>query len=196
MCAERNGRGRPCYARPTGGTGLELGDRQPGDAPLPAELQAAVREWSALALLTARSGGPNEKALVRRRGLQLAGRVADVLGRPVEFTDPSTGETESVRVGGPDPRLAAHPPGPTPWATGLTISAFFAIMVTIADVALSKAFAQAFGLLWVPANLLVALGLAPSLYLLRRVPFWRWPAIGTAAGLVAAWVALLLDMLA
>jgi hypothetical protein len=175
---------------------LELGDRQPGDAPLPSELQDAVREWSALALLTARSGGPTEKALVRRRGLQLAGRVADVLGRPVEFTDPSTGEIESVHVGGPAPRLAAHPPGPTPWATGLTVSAFFAVMVTVADVALSKAFAEAFGLLWMPANLLVALGLSPSLYLLRRVPFWRWPAIGTALGLVAAWVALLLDMLA
>ncbi len=179
-----------------GGRVLELGDRQPGDAPLPAELQDAVREWSALALLTVRSGGPGEKALVRRRGLQLAGRVADVLGRPVEFTDPSTGEIESVRVGGPDPRLAVHPPGPTPWGTGLAISAFFAAVVTIADVALSRAFAEAFGLLWVPANLLVALGLSPSLYLLRRVPFWRWPAVGTAVGLVAAWVALLLDMLA
>ncbi len=174
---------------------MELGDRQPGDAPLPAELQDAVREWSTLALLAARRG-PRERALVRRRGLQLAGRVADVLGRPVEFTDPNTGEIESVRVGGPPPRLAVHPAGPTPWATGLTVAGFFAVLVTIADMALSTAFADAFGLLWIPANLLVTLGLAPSLYLLRRVPFWRWPAIGTAAGLVAAWVALLLDMLA
>jgi hypothetical protein len=173
---------------------VELGDRQPGDAPLPVELQDAVREWSTLALLTARSGGPHEQALVRRRGLQLAGRVADVLGRPVEFTDPTTGEIECVKVGGPA-RLA-HPPGPTPWSTGLVVSGFFAVLVTVADVALSKAFAEAFGLLWAPANLLVGLGLAPSLYLLRRVPFWRWPAIGTAAGLVAAWVVLLLDMLA
>jgi len=28
------------------------------------------------------------------------------------------------------------------------------------------------------------------------VPFWRWPAIGTAVGLVVAWVVLLLDALA
>ncbi len=176
---------------------MELGDRQPGDAPLPAELQDAVREWSAMAVVAARNGGPRERALLRRRGLQLAGRVADVLGRPVEFTDPTTGEIESVRVGapGPTPRLAARPPGPTPWATGLTVSAFFAVLVTIADVALSTAFADAFGLLWIPANLVVSAGLAPSLYLLRHTPFWRWPAIGTTAGLVAAWVAMLLGLL-
>ena len=63
------------------------------------------------------------------------------------------------------------------------------------DVVLSRAFADAFGLLWVPANLLVGIGLAPSLYLLRSVPFWRWPALGTAAGLAAAWVVLLLGLL-
>jgi hypothetical protein len=177
---------------------MELGDRQPGDAPLPSDLQEAVREWSALAVLAGRSAGPQQRALLRRRGLQLAGRVADVLGRPVEFTDPSTGEIESVRVGAPgaSPRLAVRPPGPTPWATGLTVSAFFAVLATIADVALSRAFAGAFGLLWIPANLLVGVGLAPSLYLLRTVPFWRWPAVGTAAGLAAAWVVLLLGLLA
>ena len=69
------------------------------------------------------------------------------------------------------------------------------MLVTIADVALSRAFADAFGLLWVPANLLVGLGLAPSLWLLREVQFWRWPALGAAAGLVVAWVVLLLGLL-
>ena len=68
--------------------------------------------------------------------------------------------------------------------------------MAIGDVALSRAFADAFGLLWVPANLLVGLGLAPSLYLLRRVRFWRWPALGTAAGLLVAWIVLLLGLLA
>jgi hypothetical protein len=176
---------------------MELGDRQPGDGPLPSDLQEAVREWSVLAVLAGRSAAPDERALVRRRGLQLAARVADVLGRPVEFTDPGTGEIESVRVGapGPAPRLAVRPAGPTPWATGLTVSGFFAVFAAVGDIALSRAFADAFGLLWIPANLLVAAGLAPSLYLLRAVPFWRWPALGTAAGLAVAWVALLLGLL-
>jgi hypothetical protein len=174
-----------------------LGEWQPGDPPLPSELQEALREWAAFAVTVTRSGGPEERELLRRRGRQLASRVADVLGRPVAFTDPTTGAVESIRVGatGPLPRLAAEPAGPTPWATGLAVAAFFAVLVGIADVVLSQAFAEAFGLLWVPANLLVGLGLAPSLYLLRRTPFWRWPALGAAVGLLAAWVVLLLGLL-
>jgi hypothetical protein len=89
----------------------------------------------------------------------------------------------------------AEPPGPTPWATGLLIAAFVAVFVTLADVALCQAFAEAFGLLWIPANLLVGAGLAPSLWLLRRVPLWRWPALGATVGLGVSWVVLLLAML-
>jgi hypothetical protein len=174
---------------------VELGDRQPGDPPLPADLQAAVDEWVAYAGAVARSGRPEELELLRRRGRQLASRLSGVLGRPVEFVDPVDGVVESVTVGtGPLPRLR-EPSGPTPWSTGLVISAFTAIFVGIADVALSSAFAEAFGALWVPANLLVGLGLAPSLWLMRRLAVWRWFALGAAAGLVAAWVVLLLRLL-
>ena len=88
-----------------------------------------------------------------------------------------------------------EPPGPTPWATGLVIAAFVAVFLTLADVALCRAFAEAFGLLWIPANLLVCVGLAPSLWLLRRTPLWRWPALGATVGLGVAWVVLLLAML-
>jgi hypothetical protein len=86
-------------------------------------------------------------------------------------------------------------PGPTPWATGLVIACFVAVFVALADVALCRAFAEAFGLLWIPANLLVGVGLAPSLWLLRRTPLWRWPALGATAGLAVAWIVLLLAML-
>jgi hypothetical protein len=174
-----------------------LGERLTDDPPLPAELQHALQEWAAFGVTVARSGGPQEREMLRRRGRQLASRVADALGRPVEFTDPVTGRVERVRVGstGPIPRLAPEPPGPTPWATGLAVSAFFAVLVAYGDVVLSRAFAEAFSLLWVPANVLVTLGLTPSLYLLRQTPLWRWPAIGAAAGLVAAWVVLLLGLL-
>ena len=89
-----------------------------------------------------------------------------------------------------------EPPGPTPWATGLVIAAFVAVFLTLADVALCQAFAEAFGWLWIPANLLVGLGLAPSLWLLRRTPLWRWPALGATVGLGVSWVVLLLAMLA
>ena len=146
--------------------------------------------------MVSHTSDPDELELVRSRGRLLASRVADHLGRPVEFTVPTTGGPDDVG-GGTDPGSAADEVSdpPTPWVTGLPIAVFAAILVTMGDVALSRAFADAFGLLWVPANLLVGLGLAPSLYLLRSVPFWRWPAMGTAAGLVIAWVVLLLGLL-
>lgn len=84
------------------------------------------------------------------------------------------------------------PASPTPWATGLPITVFFAVLVGVGDVAFVRAISVAAGWLWVPANLAVCAGLAPGLWLLRRVPFWRWPAFGVAAGLLAAWVVLLL----
>ncbi|MHA6792433.1 DUF2537 domain-containing protein [Pseudonocardia bannensis] len=162
---------------------------------MPEELETALTEWATVASTVGTNGGPAEQSLVRRRGRQLAGRLAEVLGRPVEFTDPVTGRTEQVwgRATGPLPRLAPEPA--TPWATGLTVSAFFAVLIAIADIMLSRAFADAFGLLWIPANVLVAFGLAPSLWLVRRTPFWRWPAFGAAAGLVVAWVCLLAGLL-
>jgi hypothetical protein len=45
------------------------------------------------------------------------------------------------------------------------------------------------------ANLLVAAGLAPSIWLGRATPIWRWVAYGTAVGIVLAWIALLLSLL-
>jgi hypothetical protein len=92
-------------------------------------------------------------------------------------------------------RPLPEPPGPTPWATGLVVAAFVAVFVTLADVVLCRAFAEAFGLLWIPANLLVGAGLAPSLWLLRRTPLWRWPALGATVGLGVSWLVLLLAML-
>lgn len=105
------------------------------------------------------------------------------MSRPLPFT------------ANPLARAPAEPPGPTPWATGLTVAAFVAVFLTLADVALCRAFAEAFGLLWIPANLLVVAGLAPSLWLLRRTPLWRWPALGATVGLGVAWIVLLLAML-
>ena len=207
-----------------------LGEGDARDVRLPAELRAALREWSAVADTVLRSGDDHELDLLRRRGRQLASRVADALDRPVQFVDPVSGAVESIGAGravngvaatngtaltngaapangvaarnGTDPAapvrspLAPEAPGPTPWGTGLAIAAFFAVLVAVADVVLVTAFGSAFGLLWVPANLLVTAGTMPSLWLAREVPFWRWPAFGAAAGLAAAWVVMLLGLLA
>ena len=251
---------------------LRAGDE--GDVRLPADLRAALREWSEVADRVLQAGDAHEVDLLRRRARQLAVRAAAALGRPVEFVDPVSGAVELIvtgsmaaRVngmsangavrraaaggaardgsasdgsasdgvgrhgavagravvdgsasdgsaangvtsngavvrrrpeGGPRPRpvLAPEPPGPTPWGTGVAVAVFFAVLVAFADTVLVTAFAGAFGLLWVPANLLVTAGTLPSLWLAREVPFWRWPAFGAAAGLAAAWVVMLLGLLA
>lgn len=181
----------------TAGGQVVLGERRPGDPALPAELQSALREWAAVAASVEETCGPAEQTLIRRRGRQLALRCAQVLGRPVDFRDPVTGQVELVWGSGAE--LVEDAPSaaeePTPWATGLPVAAFFAVLTAIGDVALSQLFADAFGLLWLPANLLVGAGLAPSLWLLRRVRFWRWPALGVVAGLVVGWLCMLASLL-
>lgn len=172
------------------------GDQVTGDVRLSDDLRAALREWIVVAESVRRTGDAHELDLLRQRGRQLASRVAEALGRPVEFVDPVSGAVESIPAP-PTVRLAPAPlsAGPTPWGTGLAVAAFFALLVAIADIVLVNAFAGAFGLLWVPANLLLTAGTLPSLWLTRQVPFWRWPALGAAVGLAAAWVVLLLGLL-
>ena len=145
------------------GTSL-LGERQPGDPPLPAELRARAARVGGVRRHGRPLGRPGGARALRRRGRQLAVRVADVLGRPVDFTDPATGAVESIRRAPPRRSRGA---APSPRARrrgppGSPVAAFAAVAGRrSADVALSRAFAEAFGLLWVPANLLVGLGLAP-----------------------------------
>ncbi len=84
---------------------------------------------------------------------------------------------------------------PTPWATGLTVSAMAAAVVVVALLSLSQDLAPNGAWLVVLANLLVAAGLTPSIWLARATPIWRWLAYGTAAGIALAWAALLLSLL-
>ncbi|MDQ4021320.1 MAG: DUF2537 domain-containing protein [Actinomycetota bacterium] len=87
------------------------------------------------------------------------------------------------------------PTEPTPWATGLTVTASTAVIVGIALFSLSLGLATVG--IWpvVLANLLVAAGLAPSLWLARATPIWRWVAYGAATGIPLTWLALLLSLL-
>ena len=190
---------------------LREGDER--DTRLSDDLRSALREWTEVAETVLRSGDDQQVDLLRRRGRQLASRVADTLGRPVEFVDPVSGAVESSRaraverpapvpappvappVVSGQPVLTPEPPGPTPWGTGSAVAVFFAVVVALADVVLARAFAGAFGLLWLPANLLVTAGTMPSLWLARDVPFWRWPALGAATGIAVAWIVLLLGLL-
>ncbi|KAA9150574.1 DUF2537 domain-containing protein [Amycolatopsis acidicola] len=170
------------------------------------ELADALHEWARVAAAVRRSaenGEPGEAAgVVSRRGHQLAARVATVMGTPVHYVDPVTEEESVVAPLPPEPAaptFASRLFGPvemgdepTPWGTGLVVSAFVAIVVITAMLALAITLAaETAGWLVLLASAVVTAGLAPSLWLARRLPIVRWIALGAAAGCVLAWFGIL-----
>jgi hypothetical protein len=78
----------------------------------------------------------------------------------------------------------------TPWATGLALAAFAAVLAGVAVWVLSAGL-SARPVLAVALNLLVAGGLAPAMWLSRGLPVLRWFAAGAAVGVVGGWAAAL-----
>lgn len=200
--------------------GRPVTELAPETLPLGPDLAAALHEWArvASAIRAAAEGdssaiaepGEETVGVVSRRGHQLAGRVATELHRPVHYVDPVT-DVATVVVPNPvvpppsGPRHASpggsglfrRTPGePTPWATGLTVSVFIGVVVLVGMLALISTLAAATsGWLSFGAALVVSGGMAPSLWLGRRVPILRWVCFGAAAGLATSWVGLLFVLL-
>ncbi|HEY3466751.1 MAG TPA: DUF2537 domain-containing protein, partial [Amycolatopsis sp.] len=127
-----------------------------------------------------------------------------VMGTTVRFVDPVTGEENVVEPPPRTPEPPGHrfvrtvlgepgPPGePTPWLTGLTVSAFIAAVVVVAMLALATTLArETSGWLALVATVVVTAGITPSLWLIRRTPILRWAAYGAAGGVVIAWAGVL-----
>lgn len=186
----------------------------PHSLALGAELADALHEWARVADAVHRNGqagGSAAATLINRRGQQLAGRVAAVMGRPVSYADPLTGEITQVDVPRPDEPDEQHrwwsptatsgrgrhgrSEEPTPWATGATVSVFTAVLLMIVVITLSLALGAANRWLPLIANVVIAIGLAPSVWMARQVPVWRWIAFGVVGGIVVAWIALLFTAL-
>lgn len=177
---------------------------------LSGELAEALHEWARVAATVVRAdaGAGTAGELVSARGRQLAARLAVEMGTPVSYADPVTDEIALLdRPGGTpaqhrthavggffararvDWLAAARGPEPTPWATGLTVSAFTTITVLLTIVSLSAALHETSALLSIAANLLIVAGVAPSVWLLGRLPVWRWVAYGVLAGIALSWLA-------
>lgn len=163
-----------------------------------ADLAQALHEWARVASAVSRAGGDAEVAtsVVSQRGRQLAGRLATVMGTTVRFVDPVSGVETVIE---PPPRVVARRRGmpgaaaePTPWLTGLTVSAFAAVLVTVAMLALAGTLARETSVwLAVVASVVVTAGIGPSLWLGRRLPIVRWAVYGAGAGIIAAWLGVL-----
>ena len=185
----------------------DAGEREvdPHTLPLGAGLAEALHEWAKVADAVTRTDAPSDgaaSALVTRRGRQLAGRLAADMGTPVEYTDPVTGELVVVdapeAAGEPEDEVAAEEPEPqeeTPWGTGLTVSFIVAAVVTFTVYTLSVGLGETSQWLALLANVLVVGGITPSVWLARKMPVWRWVAYGVVAGVLAAWLSLLLTTL-
>ncbi|MDX8051162.1 DUF2537 domain-containing protein [Lentzea sp. BCCO 10_0798] len=181
----------------------DSGEREvdPHSLPLGADLAEALHEWAKVADAVVRTETPAggvASALVARRGKQLAGRLAAVMNSPVSYTDPISGDL--LTVDAPEapaevPVITEAEPEPTPWGTGLTVSVITAAIVTVTVVSLSLGLGETSRWLALVANVLVVGGLAPSVWLGRSVPVWRWVAYGVVTGVLVAWLALILTLL-
>ncbi|MFD4673407.1 DUF2537 domain-containing protein [Lentzea sp. NPDC058450] len=186
----------------------ESGEREvdPHSLPLGADLAEALHEWAKVADAVTRTETPQDgvaNALVARRGKQLAIRIATVMNSQVSYTDPVSGELVSVDApeqpaaepAYAEPEPDTEEPEPTPWGTGLTVSLITAAIVTVTVVSLSLGLGETSRWLALVANVLVVGGLAPSVWLGRRVPVWRWVAYGVVTGVLVAWLSLILTLL-
>ncbi|RRO15365.1 DUF2537 domain-containing protein [Saccharopolyspora rhizosphaerae] len=167
---------------------------------LPESLVTALHEWAGVAELAQTGDAEQTGEIVSRRGRQLATRLAAETGGRIGYVDPFSGEV--AQIGRPRSARAVRrgerplaPESPTPWGPGLVISAVVGAIVAVTLTVVSQGLADVSGVLAVFVNIATAAGFAPSIWLGRTVPVWRWVAFGTAAGLVASWIAGLLSLL-
>jgi hypothetical protein len=165
------------------------GDAQPCENSLPEDLAPALHEWAGVVEAVRRAGESHGPAgeQVSERGRILAARLARSIGAPVRYADPISGVHEVMA-----PTVDGEP---APWATGLPVSAATAVLVGVALLALSRGLASVGVWMVVLGNVVVAFGLAPSMWLGRATPVWRWVVYGAVAGILLTWTALLLTHL-
>jgi hypothetical protein len=192
----------PVELRVTGDRALLVGPDEQAVDPfrlaIPADLATALQEWAHVVAAMQRADAPEDATaavLVSRRGRQLADRLSAVLHTTIRYQDPLTGETLLVDSAVPEvaaePVTPQEPAEPTPWVTGITVSVLVALVTVAAALTLAITLSETGWALALGANIVVTAGLAPSVWLARRVLIWRWVALGVASGLALSWLALL-----
>jgi Protein of unknown function (DUF2537) len=165
----------------------------------PTALAGALQEWAevAAAVCADDNADPATAELVSARGRQLAARLAAAAGITVGYSDPVRGVVEAVPASEVRPRLVQRTPPaePTPWVTGLMVSAIFTAVTVVTVVAVVRALAAVSWWFGAVALVVITAGLAPSLWMARVFPVWRWVSYGAIAGVGVSWLALILASL-
>lgn len=158
----------------------------PRSLSIDAELAGSLDEWASVAE-TLQQANPSSARLISGRGRQLAGRLATSTGSVVAFTDPLSGERAVLDGRAPQS-------DPTPWGTGLAVTGFAIFVVVFGMVALAAALGSVSPWLAFTGNLVVTLGLAPTVAVLRPQLVWRWVSYGIASGIVIGWLVWLIGL--
>ncbi|OBA32214.1 DUF2537 domain-containing protein [Rhodococcus pyridinivorans] len=87
----------------------------------------------------------------------------------------------------------ARGPAPTPWATGLTLTALSFVATVITVVACGQVLGRIHPVLAVVVNVVTVAGVAPTVWSWLRVQVLRWLAAGFLAGVPFGWLALLVS---
>ena len=87
----------------------------------------------------------------------------------------------------------ARDPAPTPWATGLTLTAFSFAAIVVAVVACGQVLGRIHPVLAVVVNVVTVAGVAPTVWSWLRVQVLRWLAAGFVAGVPFGWLALIVS---
>ncbi|MRH91395.1 DUF2537 domain-containing protein [Nocardia sp. SYP-A9097] len=80
---------------------------------------------------------------------------------------------------------------PTPWASGIAVIAFVALLSAAGVYAFGEALARIHPILSVAVNLIAVGGVTPTAWRWRFQPVTRWVIAGLGAGVLLGWIALL-----
>ncbi len=91
--------------------------------------------------------------------------------------------------------VGTRPDGPTPWSTGLLVTALTAALVAVAIFAFGTALGRINPVLATLINIIAVGGAAPTVWRWRTVPIVRWAVYGAIAGVALGWIGLAVSVL-
>jgi hypothetical protein len=84
---------------------------------------------------------------------------------------------------------------PTPWGTGLLVTAIVAGLAAVAAYGFGAALAHVHPALSLAINVVAVGGAAPTVWRWRVLPVWRWVVYGAGLGVALGWIGLFVTLI-